>query len=57
MPNHGFDGLYLDFMEDAANFTVLDGDFYGCGEVPQITHGVCLVEASWGVKPNLQSLL
>ncbi len=57
MPNHGFDGLYLDFMEDAANFTVLDGDFYGCGEVPQITHGVCLVEASWGVKPNLQALL
>jgi lipopolysaccharide transport system ATP-binding protein len=57
MPNYGFDGLYLDFMEDAANFTVLDGDFYGCGEVPQITHGVCLVEASWGVKPNLEALL
>jgi lipopolysaccharide transport system ATP-binding protein len=26
---------------------VIEGDFYGSGEVPPITHGCCLVDAQW----------
>jgi lipopolysaccharide transport system ATP-binding protein len=40
-------GHYLDFLEHAADMTVSDGDFYGSGEVPPVTHGICLVDASW----------
>jgi lipopolysaccharide transport system ATP-binding protein len=40
-------GEYLDAMEDAYELTVIDGDFFGSGEVPPATHGCCLVDASW----------
>jgi lipopolysaccharide transport system ATP-binding protein len=40
-------GSYLDYIEDAAELNVTEGDFFGSGEVPPISHGVCLVEGSW----------
>jgi len=41
------DDEYLDRIDDASELTVIEGDFYGSGEVPPITHGCCLVEAEW----------
>ncbi len=41
------DGEYLDMLNEAGELTVTDGDFYGSGEVPPITHGCCLVNAKW----------
>ena len=38
---------YLDRMDDAFELTVIEGDFYGSGEVPPISHGCCLVDAEW----------
>ena len=38
---------YLDAMRDAIELTVINGDFFGSGEVPPITHGVCLVDGKW----------
>ena len=40
-------GRYLDRINDAVRLTVVDGDFFGAGEVPPITQGVCLVEGDW----------
>ncbi len=44
------DGEYLDALDAAAFVTVTDGDFFGSGEVPPISHGVCLVEGSWSLQ-------
>jgi lipopolysaccharide transport system ATP-binding protein len=41
------DDEYLDRIDDASDLNVIEGDFYGSGEVPPITHGCCLVEAEW----------
>ncbi|MGB3905742.1 MAG: ABC transporter ATP-binding protein [Anaerolineae bacterium] len=41
------DAQYLDRISDATGLTVVEGDFFGSGEVPPITHGVCLVKGSW----------
>lgn len=41
------DDEYLDRIDDAIELTVIEGDFYGSGEVPPITHGCCLVDAEW----------
>lgn len=38
---------YIDRIDDACELTVIDGDFFGSGEVPPITHGCCLVDADW----------
>jgi lipopolysaccharide transport system ATP-binding protein len=43
-------GEFLDNLSDVANLTVVDGDFYGSGEVPPDTHGCCLVDARWTVE-------
>ena len=43
-------GDYLDRMENAIDIAVVDGDFYGTGEVPPVTHGLCLVDAAWRVE-------
>jgi len=37
----------LDRIDDASDLVVIEGDFYGSGEVPPITHGCCLVDAEW----------
>ena len=41
---------YIDGITDAAELTVSDGDFFGSGEVPPSTHGVCLVDGVWAMK-------
>ncbi|HEX8734982.1 MAG TPA: ABC transporter ATP-binding protein [Pyrinomonadaceae bacterium] len=41
------DDEYLDRIDDAGELIVTDGDFYGSGEVPPLTHGCCLVDAEW----------
>ena len=38
---------YLDRIDDASELIVIEGDFYGSGEVPPMTHGCCLVDAEW----------
>jgi lipopolysaccharide transport system ATP-binding protein len=41
------DGEFLDAVGDAGTLTVIEGDFFGTGEVPPDTHGCALVDASW----------
>ncbi|MEJ7700933.1 MAG: Wzt carbohydrate-binding domain-containing protein [Pyrinomonadaceae bacterium] len=41
------DDEYLDRIDDASELNVIEGDFYGTGEVPPMTHGCCLVDAEW----------
>jgi lipopolysaccharide transport system ATP-binding protein len=41
------DDDYLDRIDDASELIVIEGDFYGSGEVPPISHGCCLVDAKW----------
>jgi lipopolysaccharide transport system ATP-binding protein len=41
------DNVYLDRIDDASELIVIEGNFYGSGEVPPITHGCCLVDAEW----------
>jgi len=41
------DNEYLDRIDDASELNVIEGDFYGSGEVPPISHGCCLVDAEW----------
>ncbi len=48
-------GDYFDVMNDAGEFNVVDGDFYGSGEVPPSSHGVCLVNARWQLGPSGQA--
>lgn len=43
------DDAYLDAIEDAAELSVIGGNFYGTGEVPPITHGVCLLDGKWSL--------
>lgn len=40
-------GEYLDGMDDAISFQVIDGDFYGSGEVPPSSHSLFLLDAEW----------
>lgn len=42
---HG--GEVLDEMANAVNLSVDGGDFFGTGELPPISTGVCLVNAEW----------
>jgi lipopolysaccharide transport system ATP-binding protein len=37
----------LDRIDDGAELVVIEGDFYGTGQVPPATHGCCLVDAEW----------
>ena len=45
-------GGYLDGVTDAMELTVVEGDYYGTGEVPPSTHGICLADASWRMEPT-----
>ncbi|PSN20148.1 ABC transporter ATP-binding protein [filamentous cyanobacterium CCP5] len=40
-------GSYIDAIENAFQLPVIGGDFFGSGEIPPISHGVCLVSADW----------
>ena len=41
------DNEYLARIDDASELIIIDGNFYGSGEVPPISHGCCLVDARW----------
>lgn len=43
------DGAYIDAIEDAAELTVISGNYFLSSEVPPATHGVCLVDGTWSV--------
>ena len=44
------DNEYLDGISDAAKLNIIAGDFFGSGEVPPSSHGVCLVEGQWSLE-------
>lgn len=44
------DSDYLDSIVNVVELSVTDGDFYGSGEVPPISRGVCLVDAKWRIE-------
>lgn len=52
MKNFGRDGTYIDSIQDAIHLTVVEGDFYSTGEIPPVSHGVCLIDASWEIKKD-----
>lgn len=43
------DGVYIDAIQNAGTLIVSGGDFFGAGEIPPISHGVCLVEGRWAL--------
>lgn len=45
-------GRYVDSVEDAAEFVVLEGDYFGSGEVPPVSHGSCLVRGEWRIEAD-----
>jgi hypothetical protein len=45
-------GEVFDTVENAHNFSVVDGDFYRSGEAPPVSHGSSLVDASWRHDPR-----
>jgi lipopolysaccharide transport system ATP-binding protein len=47
------DETYADFIEEAVELTVIEGDFFGSGQAPSIGLGVCLVDGKWSLEvPN-----
>jgi lipopolysaccharide transport system ATP-binding protein len=50
-------GEYLDRISDAAELTVVEGDFFGSGEVPPASQGICLVDAKWRLEIDKTSTL
>ena len=48
-------GEYLDQLEYAADLTVVEGNFYGTGEAPRNSHGVCLVAGEWRIEKTAAS--
>ena len=44
------DGSCIDALSDAAELIVSEGDFFGSGEVPPISHGLCLVDGKWSIQ-------
>ncbi len=52
MSNAGYGQDRLDSMNDAVQFTVIENDFYGTGELPISSHGHYLVHANWRVKAD-----
>jgi lipopolysaccharide transport system ATP-binding protein len=44
------DNNYLDSISEAAELTVIAGDFFASGEVPPSSHGYCLVGADWSLE-------
>ncbi len=52
MPNLGRDWSYYDTISDAMELNVIEGDFYGSGEIPPPTHGVTLAPGEWRIEPG-----
>jgi lipopolysaccharide transport system ATP-binding protein len=40
-------GILLDGLGEAVELQVVEGDYFGFGEVPPASHGVCLVDGIW----------
>ena len=45
--------VYLDGLSDAIEMIVTEGDFFGFGELPPITHGLCLIDAEWRLEDRV----
>ncbi|MFC1838334.1 ABC transporter ATP-binding protein [Thermodesulfobacteriota bacterium] len=43
-------GEYIDCINDAMDLNIIEGDFYGKGILPPISHGVCLVDGEWRIE-------
>ena len=41
--------VLLDGLSEAVELFVVEGDYFGSGEVPPVTHGVCLVDGIWSM--------
>jgi lipopolysaccharide transport system ATP-binding protein len=50
------DDKYLDRIENAAELLVTGGDFFGSGEIPSISHGLCLVRGQWSLRSEEASI-
>jgi lipopolysaccharide transport system ATP-binding protein len=46
------DGQYLDGLQDAFDFLVIAGNFYGSGEVTPSSHSTCLVDGTWNLQAS-----
>ena len=44
-------------MDNAFEFDVAGGDFFGNGKLPKITNGVCLVPAQWRMETDVPAAL
>ena len=47
------DGTCLDGLNNSLELSVVEGDFYQSGEVPPISHGICLVDAQWRLESKV----
>jgi lipopolysaccharide transport system ATP-binding protein len=41
------DGTFLDGITNVFQLQVIDGNYYGSGEVPPSSHALCLLDANW----------
>jgi lipopolysaccharide transport system ATP-binding protein len=46
------DGTNLDSISNIKTLEVVEGDYYGSGEVPPTTHGIFLLNGNWTVKSH-----
>lgn len=46
------DNVVLDMMDDVYRLEISDGNYFGFGEVPPATHGLCFVELDWSLKES-----
>lgn len=44
------DNTVIDLMDDVYKLEIADGDYFGFGEVPPATHGLCFVDVDWSLK-------
>lgn len=42
-------GVFMDRITNILTLEVIDGDFYGSGEVPPASHAICLLDGSWSI--------
>lgn len=50
MEDYGLNNEYLDSIGNAIEINVIEGDYFGSGEIPPLTHGCCLVPAKWRIE-------
>ena len=44
--------VVIDMMDDVYKLEISDGNYFGLGENPPASHGVCFVEVDWSIKEN-----